>query len=125
MAGGLVFVIIIGLVIGIAIEVAFLRLGVRIAQIEDVTDGQLWTTVILGSMATFVANLALFATPGVGLILGFLLQVLIMMSICHTTFGKALEATILAWVLMSVSVAILFLIFGVAAIANFFTLLFG
>lgn len=81
----------------------FLLWGARLAGIERRSFGSALGTVLLGGIASVVlAGLlgpATLAGPGLGLLLGFCVSALIMTATFETTFGKALAANILAWVL--------------------------
>ena len=85
------------------VAAAFLLWGARLAGVERRSFGRALATILLGGLATFVVEVFFTQTPilgtGLGLLLGFLVSATIMMPIFRTTFGKALAANILAWVL--------------------------
>ena len=96
------------------LSAAFLLWGARLAGIERRSFGRAIGTIILGGIATSILAFLLSASPlvgtGLGVLLGFCVSALVMMSIFDTTFGKALAANILAWVLsIVVTVALAFI----------------
>ncbi len=103
------------------VSAAFLLWGARLAGIERRSFGRAIGTIFLGGFATALLTTVLSASPligaGLGLLLGFCVSAAVMMAIFHTTFGKALAANILAWLLpplVAVGLALLgFALFGV------------
>ena len=96
------------------LSASFLLWGARLAGIERRSFGRAIGTIILGGIATSILAFLLSASPlvgtGLGVLLGFCVSALVMMSIFDTTFGKALAANILAWVLsIVVTVALAFI----------------
>ena len=103
-AGPIIAVIAVGILIGLFIQARFLLWGASIAKIENRSFGKALGTTILGGIASFVFFMMLSFTPiirivgtVIGLVGGLLIATLIMMPIFSTTFGKALGATLLAW----------------------------
>jgi hypothetical protein len=113
-AGAVIAIIVLGVLVGLFINAAFLLWGARIAGIENRTFGKALGTTILGGLAAFVLSLVLSVVPVIGTVLGFIggffIAALIMMPIFGTTYGKALGATVLAWVLSLVIVGGLILV---------------
>lgn len=107
----IVFAAFIGLII---INAAFILWGARIAGIENPTFGKALGTTILGAVASFVVSLFFNVVPTIGIVIevfcGFLINALIMMQIFSTTYGKALRATLIAWVISLVVVGGLILL---------------
>lgn len=99
---------------------AFLLWGARLAGIERRSFGRAIGTILLGGIAWVVVQAAFNAAPlvgtGLGLLLGFCVSAAVMMVVFDTTFGKALAANILAWLLpplVAVGLALLgFALFG-------------
>ncbi len=91
------------LLVWLFVSASFLLWGARLAGIERRSFGRAFGTIILGGIATAILTTVLSASPlvgtGLGVLLGFCVSALVMMSIFDTTFGKALAANILAWVL--------------------------
>lgn len=98
----------------------FLLWGARLAGIGRRSFGRALGTILLGGLAGGIVRAAFSAAPlvgtGLGLVLGFCVSAVVMMSIFDTTFGKALAANILAWLLppvVAVGLALLgFALFG-------------
>jgi hypothetical protein len=104
LTGAFLAVVLIGLIAGLVLQSLFLLWGARIAGIDHRSFGLALATTILGGVASFIFSLALSAVaPGIGTVggtlLGFFVSALIAMPLFRTTYGKALGATILAWVL--------------------------
>jgi hypothetical protein len=83
---------------------SFLLWGARLAGIGHRTYGRAFGTIFLGGIATVLLNLVLGASApilgtGLGILLGFCVSALVTMALFDTTFGKALAANLLAWVL--------------------------
>ena len=101
------------------VSAAFLSWGARLAGIERRSFGSAIGTVLLGGIASVALaaflGTATLAGPGLGLLLGFCVSAVIMMVTFDTSFGKALAANILAWVL-SLLVAIGFALLAAAAL---------
>ena len=103
------------------LSAAFLLWGARLAGIERRSFSRAIGTILLGGLAWFVVLAAFNAAPivgtGLGLLLGFCVSAAVMTPIFGTTFGKALAANILAWLLpplLIVGLALLgFAFFGV------------
>lgn len=85
------------------LSAAFLLWGARLAGIERRSFGRAIGTILLGGIAWFVVlaffNAAPLVGTGLGLLLGFCVSAAVMTPIFDTTFGKALAANILAWLL--------------------------
>ena len=85
------------------LSAAFLLWGARLAGIERRSFGRAIGTILLGGIAWFVVLAVFNAAPivgtGLGLLLGFCVSAAVMTPIFDTTFGKALAANILAWLL--------------------------
>ena len=120
-AGAVLAVIVVGVFIGLFISAAFLLWGARIAGVENRSFGKALGTTLLGGIASFILSLVLSVLPVIGTVVsfigGFLIAALIMMAIFKTTYGKALWATILTWVLSLVVVGGLILL-GIAAVGG-------
>ena len=103
------------------LSAAFLLWGARLAGIERRSFSRAFGTILLGGLAWFVVLAAFNAAPivgtGLGLLLGFCVSAAVMTPIFDTTFGKALAANILAWLLpplLFVGLVLLgFAVFGV------------
>lgn len=108
------------------LSAAFLLWGARLAGIERRSFGRAIGTILLGGMAWFVVLAAFNAAPlvgtGLGLLLGFCVSAAVMTPIFDTTFGKALAANILAWLLPPLLFAGLVLL-GFAVFGVFFLFL--
>lgn len=85
------------------VTASFLLWGARIAGIPRRSYGRAFGTILLGGIASVLVTTFLSVTPpigpGLGALLGFCVSALVMMAFFDTTFGKALAANILAWVL--------------------------
>lgn len=107
------------------VSAAFLLWGARLAGIERRSFGRAIGTLLLGGIASALLTTVLSSAPlvgaGLGLLLGFCVSAVVMMAIFDTTFGKALAANILAWVL-SLVVAIGVVLLGFALFGLFFAL---
>ena len=109
------------LLLWLFVSAAFLLWGARLAGIERRSFGRAIGTLLLGGLASALLSGLLRSSPYVGAGLGFLLglcvSAFVMMAIFDTTFGKALVANLLAWVLPFVLAATLallgFALFGV------------
>lgn len=103
------------------ISASFLLWGARIAGIENRSYGRAIGTIFIGGIASFLLTLVLSSAPvigtGAGILLGFCVSAVVMMSIFKTTFGKALAANLISWVL-SIVVAV-----GLAIVFAFLTAL--
>ena len=99
----LVAVALAGVLVWLFVSAAFLLWGARIAGIPRRSFGRAFATILLGGLASAILASLLSAAPvlgtGVGLLLGFCVSAVVMMAIFDTTFGKALAANVLAWVL--------------------------
>ena len=116
----------IGMLALLILSAAFLLWGARLAGIERRSFGRAIGTIFLGHLA-WIAVIAVFnAAPivgtGAGLLLGFCVSAAVMTPIFDTTFGKALAANILAWLLPPLLVAGLVLL-GLAAFGVLFLFL--
>jgi hypothetical protein len=80
---------------------AALLLGIaRLMKIEDRSYGRAMITTLLGGVATVVLFFIFLAIPGGELLIfvgGMIASAFIMRPIFETTFGKAIQASILAW----------------------------
>ena len=109
------------LLLWLFVSAAFLLWGARIAGIERRSFGRAIGTLLLGGFASALLSGLLRSSPyvgaGLGVLLGFCVSAFVMMAIFDTTFGKALVANILAWILPFVLAAALallgFALFGV------------
>ena len=108
------------------ISAAFLLWGARLAGIERRSFIRAIGTILLGGMAWFAVLAAFNAAPlvgtGLGLLLGFCVSAAVMTPIFDTTFGKALAANILAWLLPPLLIVGLVLL-GFAVFGVFFLFL--
>ena len=108
------------------ISAAFLLWGARLAGIERRSFSRAIGTILLGGMAWFAVLAAFNAAPlvgtGLGLLLGFCVSAAVMTPIFDTTFGKALAANILAWLLPPLLIVGLVLL-GFAVFGAFFLFL--
>lgn len=103
------------------LSAAFLLWGARLAGIERRSFSRAIGTILLGGIAWLVVLAVFNAAPivgtGLGLLLGFCVSAAVMTPIFDTTFGKALAANILAWLLPPLLLAGLvllgFAVFGV------------
>ena len=98
-----------GLLLWLFVSAIFLLWGARLAGIERRSFGRAVGTIFLGHLA-WIAVIATFnAAPivgtGAGLLLGFCVSAAVMAPIFNTTFGKALAANVLAWLLPPVLLA--------------------
>jgi hypothetical protein len=100
----------VALLVGIAVaglalivQSLFLLWGARIAGIEGRSFGRSLATTILGGLAALAVSAVLAASgpvaPIVGFVAGFAVSALVAMPVFRTTFGRALGASVLAWVL--------------------------
>jgi hypothetical protein len=89
--------------VALFIQSGFLLLGARIAGVENRTFGKAVGTTLLGGVAAFILSRVLASIPGWGPALaffgGFVASALVMMPIFRIGFGRALGATVLAWIL--------------------------
>ena len=108
------------------LSAAFLLWGARLAGIERRSFSRAFGTILLGGLAWFVVLAAFNAAPIVGtglrLLLGFCVSAAVMTPIFDTTFGKALAANILAWLLPPLLIVGLVLL-GFAVFGVFFLFL--
>jgi len=85
------------------VSAAFLLWGARLAGVERRSFARAIGTLLVGGIAWLIVLAVFNAAPlvgtGLGLLLGFCVSSVVMMAIFDTTFGKALAANILAWVL--------------------------
>jgi len=88
---------------GLFVQAGFLLWGMRITGIENRSFGKAIMTTLFGGIISFVFSLFLYSQPLFSAIFSligdFLVTALLMIPIFNTTFGKALGASILAWVL--------------------------
>ena len=93
------------------VSATLLLWGARFAGVERRSFGSAIGTVLLGGIASIVLTVfvgtATLSGPGLGLLLGFIVSAVITMATFDTSFGKALAANILAW-LLGIAVAIVF-----------------
>ena len=109
------------LLLWLFVSAAFLLWGARLAGIERRSFGRAIGTLLLGGLASALLSGLLRSSPYVGAGLGFLLglcvSAFVMMALFDTTFGKALVANLLAWILpfaLAATLALLgFALFGV------------
>ncbi len=102
------------------VSAAFLLWGARLAGIERRSFGRAVGTILLGGVAWGLVRAVFTTAPhvgtGLGLLFGFCVSAAVMTPIFDTTFGKALAANILAWLLpplLAVGLALLgFAMFG-------------
>jgi hypothetical protein len=103
--------------IGLFIQAGFLLLGARIVNIYNRSFGKAMGITILGGIASTVLSALLGVIPeygrALGIIGGFLISMFITMAIFKTTFGKALGATVLAWVMGIVVIGGIVLLGGI------------
>jgi len=91
-------------VIGVSILSLFLLWAAKIAGIEGRSFGRAFGATILTGIASFIFSLltTLFL-PGLSVLInflaGFVVHALVIMPVFRTTFGKALGAAVLAWIL--------------------------
>ena len=108
---GILLVIILSVFIWLLVSAMFLLWGARIAGIKNRSLGKAMGTIIIGGIALAVLSVSLAALPVIGQIFSaigsFLVTALVMMPIFNTTFGKALGATILAWVLSIIVIVVM------------------
>jgi hypothetical protein len=125
-AGPIIAVIVFSVFIGLFVAAGFLLWGARIAGIENRTFGKALGTVILGGIAGFILSLVLSVVPVIGTVLGFIggfiAEALVMMPIFKTTFGKALGASFLSWILTivvlgGIALAVVAMLGGFAALS--------
>ena len=102
------------LLLWLFVSAAFLLWGARLAGIERRSFGRAIGTLLLGGFASALLSGILRSSPyvgaGLGVLLGFCVSAFVTMAIFDTTFGKALVANILAWVLPFVLAAALALL---------------
>ena len=109
------------LLLWLFVSAACLLWGARLAGIERRSFGRAIGTLLVGGIASALLSGLLRSSPYVGAGLGFLLglcvSAAVMMAIFDTTFGKALVANLLAWLLpflLAAGIALLgFALFGV------------
>ena len=111
-----------GLLLWLFVAASFLLWGARLAGIQRRSFGRAIGTLLLGGIASSILAGLLGVSsptgPGLGVLLGFCVSALVTMSIFDTTFGKALAANVLAWVL-SIVVMVAVAIFGGILLAFF------
>ena len=108
------------LVLWLLVSAAFLLWGARLAGVEKRSFGRAIGTILLGGIASFLLKLVLSgAAPligtAAGILLGFCVSALVMMALFDTTFGKALAANLLSWVLSLLVVGAVALLFALLA----------
>ncbi len=85
------------------VQATFLMWGAKLAGIRGRTYGRAIGTLVLSGIACAVLSLPLSSLPVVGVaagsVGGFFITALIMMALFDAPFGKALGATVIAWVL--------------------------
>ena len=123
--GGLVVLLVCCLLALLFLSAAFLLWGARLVGIERRSFGRAIGTILLGHVAWIVVGALFHAAPvvgtGAGLLLGFCVSAAVMTLIFDTTFGKALAANVLAWLLPFVLLGGLVLL-GLAATGVLFLL---
>ncbi len=89
--------------IGLFVQAGFLLWGAKLAGIGRRSWGKAIGTIILSGLACALLSWPLSTLPVIGLAAGsaggFLITALIMMALFDAPFGKALGATVIAWVL--------------------------
>ena len=108
------------LVLWLFVSAAFLLWGARLAGIERRSFGRAIGTILLGGGASLILKWMLSTSApvlgtGLGVLLGFCVSSIVMMGLFSTTFGKALAANILAWVLSILVVGALALLLAILA----------
>ena len=97
------FIALAAVLLWLFLSAAFLLWGARLAGIERRSFGRALGTILLGGLAWGLVLAGFNAAPlvgtGLGLLLGFCVSAAVMMAIFDTTFGKALAANVLAWLL--------------------------
>lgn len=92
-----------GALLWLVVTAAFLLWGARLAGIRNRSWGRAIATILLGGIASSLLTAFLSAAPlvgtGAGVLLGFCVSAVVMMALFDTTFGQALAANLLAWVL--------------------------
>jgi hypothetical protein len=100
------------ILIGLFILAAILLWAARIVGIENRSFGKAIGTIFIGGIASTILTAMLSAAPivgtGAGILIGFCISSVVMMGFFNTTFGKALGANIIAWVLGIVVMAMAF-----------------
>ncbi len=95
----------------ICILALFLLIGAAAVGIETATFGKAVAAVVVGAAGATAVHFAL-AETGIGEFLaglaGFILEVLVAMTVFDTTFWRALGACLIAWGLQIVVVLLLF-----------------
>ncbi|MHB1034375.1 MAG: hypothetical protein ACYC35_24240 [Pirellulales bacterium] len=113
-AGAVIAIITLALLIGFFINSAFLLWGASLAGIENRTFGKAMGTTLLGGIASLILSLMCSVVPVIGTVLGFIggffIMALMMTAIFSTTYGKALAAVVIAWVLSLIVVGGLILL---------------
>jgi len=91
------------ILIGFFISAAILLWAARMVGIENRSFGKALGTLFIGGIASAILTTVLSAAPlvgtGAGILIGFCVSSVVMMGFFSTTFGKALGANIIAWVL--------------------------
>ena len=105
------------LLLWLFVSAAFLLWGARLAGIERRSFGRAIGALLLGGLASALLSGLLRTSPYVGAGLGFLLglcvSAFVTMAVFDTTFGKALVANLLAW-LLPFALAAVFVLLGFA-----------
>lgn len=95
-----------GGILWLFIGAGFLLLGAAVAGIEKRSYGKSLVSAFFGGVAWAIVAKILWHLPFIGIGLaslgGFFVSVLVTQSIFGTTFGKALVAAIICWVLCAV-----------------------
>ncbi len=102
-AGGVLF-------IALLISASFLLWAARLVGIANRTLGRALAAIVLGGIASAVVRVLMTASTmsnGIGIVAGMLVSAIVTMGLFQTTFGKALAANIIAWVLGAVVVVVL------------------
>ena len=102
-AGLTLFGLVVAVLISLFIQASFLMWGAKLAGISGRTYGRAFGTIILAGVASSLlawplSTIPLFGWLG-GFVGGFFITALILMALFDTSFGKALGATVIAWVL--------------------------
>lgn len=103
MAGGALLLLAGAFVVVLFVQSLFLLWGARIAGIEGRGVGRAMAVTILGGLASIAVSAVLAASgpvaPIVGFAAGFIVTALVAMPVFRTSFGRALGASVLAWLL--------------------------
>lgn len=109
--GGMLLGILFFAAVGLLVQAAFLLWGASLAKIDGRSYGKALGISALSGLATWLVGMvADFSFTTIqGLVVGLIVTALLAMGIFKTSFGKALAAAAIAWVLSAV-------IFGLLAV---------